>query len=625
MSFNIQQANAEPKTWIVDDDGPADFHTIQEAIYAASDEDTIFVKNGVYYENPIVNKAILLVGENCENTVVDGQQMEDVFLVTSSNVIITNFKIINSSIGYNGICLSEVQNCIVSNCNITRDYVGILLYYSSNNTLSSNDITDSWEGLQLYNSANNSLTENKLRNNMDCGISIQSSPNNTLKNNRLTNNFGSGILILSSPNNILRNNSISGSFANFGVWDSDELLLDFIQDIDTSNTVNGKPIYYWINEKDKKVPSDAGCVSAVNSSNIVVENLNLTNNYHGILFFHTTNSSILNNNITANSYGMKLCYSSTNIISENRVVSNVYGVRLDSSSNNNRLYKNTIIDNEELYGILIDSSSNNIICQNTIKNDKSGLLIWYYSDYNSVYENNISNNALCGIVVRLYSNSNILSGNNLINNWCGIRIDDISSNNIVYHNNFINNTKAFDVSVSAINIWDDDYPSGGNYWSDYTGADSNNDGIGDNWYEIDSNNIDHYPLMGMFSDFKVTSEHHIQTICNSSISDFQFNGTAICFNVIGENDTAGFCRIYIPTALMNGTYRVFVNGTEVSCNLLSCSNNTHSYLYFNYTHSTQGVVIIHEFSSFLILPILMFATLPAVIVYKRKNSTRDRG
>jgi len=49
--------------------------------------------------------------------------------------------------------------------------------------------------------------------------------------------------------------------------------------------------------------------------------------------------------------------------------------------------------------------------------------------------------------------------------------------------------------TSSINAWDDGYPSGGNYWSDYTGVDADGDGIGDTPYVIDENNTDRYPLM----------------------------------------------------------------------------------------------------------------------------------
>jgi hypothetical protein len=171
--------------------------------------------------------------------------------------------------------------------------------------------------------------------------------------------------------------------------------------------------------------------------------------------------------------------------------------------------------------------------------------------------------------------------------------------------------------LPSTNTWDNGIE--GNYWSNYNHTDSDYDGIGDTPYFIDANNQDNHPLMGVFSDFNANSDQHVQTICNSTISSFQFNGTAITFNVSGENDTTGFCRICIPTTLMNDTYTVFVNGTEISYNLLPCSNLTYSYLYFNYTHSTKEVVIIPQFPSFLIPSLFMTATLLAVIVLKRKQ------
>ena len=221
-----------------------------------------------------------------------------------------------------------------------------------------------------------------------------------------------------------------------------------------------------------------------------------------------------------------------------------------------------------------------------------------------------------------------ISGNRIESNDYGIYGFSSSSNNTIYNNNFLNNTRQASVR-GAKNSWDNGYPSAGNYWSDYNGTDihsgyyqniTGSDGVGDTSYLIDVNNIDNYPLMGMFSDFNATTEYHVQTICNSSISDFQFNGTAISFDVTGISGTIGFCRICIPNALMNVTYKVFVNGTEVSYSLLPCSNETYSYLYFSYTHSTQEVIIIPEFPSFLILLLFLIATLPAVIVYRRKLS-----
>jgi peptide/nickel transport system substrate-binding protein len=119
-----------------------------------------------------------------------------------------------------------------------------------------------------------------------------------------------------------------------------------------------------------------------------------------------------------------------------------------------------------------------------------------------------------GIDLSSSSNYNSISGNNITNNGCGIELD-YSSNNRVFHNNFINNAQQV-YSSNSVNVWDDGYPSCGNYWSDYTGVDlysgpyqneTDRDGIGDTQYVIDSNNIDHYPLMNAWTpNFAVPSQ-----------------------------------------------------------------------------------------------------------------------
>jgi len=85
--------------------------------------------------------------------------------------------------------------------------------------------------------------------------------------------------------------------------------------------------------------------------------------------------------------------------------------------------------------------------------------------------------------------------------------DPFLNRNFVYHNNILNNTvQAFDDSPSQ-NLWDNGYPSGGNFWSDFAGVDNcsgpqqnicpSPDGIGDTPYTF-SFNTDHYPLMKPF-------------------------------------------------------------------------------------------------------------------------------
>jgi len=396
-------------------------------------------------------------------------------------------------------------------------------------------------------------------------------------------------------------------------------------------------------------------------SNVTIKNMEITSFYTGIQFYTSSNNTISNNTITSCSYcGISLRYScDNNTICGNRIA-NISGMHTVAifieRSSGNKIVGNHVTENNytgielELCpfstvsenqvtgngGVAVSlSGSNSCASGNNITANAGG--IGSSSDC-SIYGNHIAENLGAGIVV---GRNNNVSGNNVTGNRWGMFLGGtgsvISGNyitanyeagiyisqapyNVIHHNSFKNNSIQVFVYDVSPNLWDDGYPSGGNYWSDYTGVDANHDGIGDSDYVIDENNIDHYPLMGMFSEFNATSEYSVQTVCDAAIADFRFNGTAISFNVTGEEGTTGFCRVCVPTALMNDTYRVFVNGTEVSHTLLPCSNSTHSYLYFTYTHSTQEVIIVPEFPSFLILPLFMIATLLAAILYRKKHS-----
>lgn len=180
-------------------------------------------------------------------------------------------------------------------------------------------------------------------------------------------------------------------------------------------------------------------------------------------------------------------------------------------------------------GIQISSAHCNIY-RNIIWNCYNGILI-YYANYTSILDNNIFTN-LYGIQLYICE-KNIVSGNNISHNGYGIydysqatnsiftantiqnnsigaTFNFNSDNNTIYHNNFINNTLAHaSVDAGSLgNAWNDTYPSGGNYWDNYTGVDMNSgpnqdvpgsDGIGDSPYIIDPINKDNYPLMKPWS------------------------------------------------------------------------------------------------------------------------------
>jgi parallel beta-helix repeat protein len=113
----------------------------------------------------------------------------------------------------------------------------------------------------------------------------------------------------------------------------------------------------------------------------------------------------------------------------------------------------------------------------------------------------------CDIAVNMQGYRNVVRNNNFQNNQVAIHIFG-GGNNQIYHNNFLANSKQVgeqhsDVTqwpldayyTSVNNTWNQPYPSGGNYWSDYTGNDINTDGIGDTPYHIIENYTDQYPLL----------------------------------------------------------------------------------------------------------------------------------
>jgi len=216
---------------------PQDYPTIKEAIGAASLEDIIIVSEGTYKEGQImVNKSLTLIANG--TVVVDGLHEGHVFYVTANNVTINGFIIKNSrhERSYAGIFLEEVQKCNLSNNRLMYNWYGVILVKSSYNTLAGNIVTNNlFYGIMLH----------------DIYQGIPSQGNNLIWNN-VTNNTEGGILLENSGGNTLKYNTISGSRYNFGVYGS-FLIRDFINDIDTSNVVNEKVVYYLINQKNLKI------------------------------------------------------------------------------------------------------------------------------------------------------------------------------------------------------------------------------------------------------------------------------------------------------------------------------------------------------------------------------------
>src|SRR3990170_5962060 len=292
--------------------------------------------------------------------------------------------------------------------------------------------------------------------------------------------------------------------------------------------------------------------------------------------------------------------SDSNSVSANNIANNQFGISLTGASNNS-VSANNITNND--VGISLTGASNNSISANNITNNNVyGISLSFISN-NSISANNIANNTY-GIYLYSPSGSNSMSANNIAYNDVGISFYSIS-NNLICHNNFVGNTvQAQVIPLGYVNVWDDGYPSGGNYWSNYSGVDLNNgpyqnetgsDGIGDTNYTISTGNNDRYQLIGPISTFYCGSwdnkPYYADIVSNSTISAFNFYATQklISFSVNGSSGTVGFCKITIDIALLAGPYSVLVDGAPVSPSIMS--NGTHSSLYFTYAHSNPSVTL----------------------------------
>lgn len=202
-------------------------------------------------------------------------------------------------------------------------------------------------------------------------------------------------------------------------------------------------------------------ISINHSSSTKIENCVLTNSLFGILANHSSSCWISGNNISSNSLG---------------------GIAIEMFSNNAFVYGNYLAGS--FWGIVIEFSNNSIICRNTLAENSRGIAI-YLSSNDSICKNNIT---ASNYAIELHA----------------------TSNNTICLNNFINNVNQVE-SEKSVSVWDNSYPSGGNYWSDYNGTDNfwgqnqnlnGYDTIGDIPYVIDENNTDRYPLMNPWRECK---------------------------------------------------------------------------------------------------------------------------
>ena len=288
------------------------------------------------------------------------------------------------------------------------------------------------------------------------------------------------------------------------------------------------------------------------------------------------------------------------------------GSGIDLTGRSNVTIQNTNIQGFN-YGIALNTASNNSIYGNSITNNYYGISLDVQTSYNIIYGNTIANNDYPFII------------------W--------TSNNIFYHNNIVDNTWAMEC-FGETNVWDDGYPSGGNYWNwgvdQYSGPYQNetgSDGISDIPLTIETGNRDRYPLMKPWSPLPIKVfdavwedvHYSVTTFSNSSLTHFIFNQSLaqISFKATGKSGTVGYCNVTIPNNLLWGDFTVLIDG-DPPMELIRKDNATHISLYFTYelqsTRTVQiiGTEVIPEFPTWTPILLILILLSIAIAIYKRR-------
>lgn len=563
-------------------------------------------------------------------------------LCSNGNTIIGSTLHLNS---FSGISLSTassnhiLRNLVELNPNgITLSYSPLIPAYSENNTISGNVITGNREtGIYIVNSSYGTVHDNEISSSpigIEIDLSEGLSKNNSIYHNNLMNNTVNALFAARPSSPLPMNNwdygypdggnywgdyngtdVFSGEFQNQtgadGIGDVRYVLGEKNEDsyplirpygsirnvntglayltiqsaINAHETINGHTItvgegvYHEsvvINKtlaligqgRDRTILETE---SMVNITTIIADNVLLSS------------FTIRSSHIAAPSNGVLLVNASYCTIQDIFVTGKFVAVKLDRGSCNNLIQNNLFRDNQ--YGIFLrrrpteEMVCGNVLFNNTIIHNFWNGIELARCERNVVEANTLADNGGFGLEIPIYTPS---------------------YNNIIFHNNFMNNSwnnvpvrQAYDIPAFS-NQWD--YNGEGNHWSDYTGRDNNQDGVGDVPYSImieeQTRVEDQNPLMGKFYCFSF-SDSSISVISDTTIDRIDFRSCdaegELTLNVTKATPN-GFLRLRISRVLLDGPYQVEFGGetTSLAFRELLCSNQTFRLLYISYTSNGAG-------------------------------------
>jgi parallel beta-helix repeat protein len=431
----------ENNWWYVGGSGPGNYTDIQDAIDNASDGDTVFVYNGTYQAEWItIDKALNLLGEDKNTTVLDGRYSNNmIILVESSDVTIRGFTLencmdngLNQAIylwghpHFHTICISDcimihndkgiffinVSEISISSCDIHyNDAQGIWGFYSSFIDI---------ENCSLHNNGKN--IENRF---VPGGITINDMKSSeslysgvSITHCAIYANKGWGIDVERTRDVQIHHNNMYSNLIGIhfdGITD-----LDIYENMLSMN--NG----------------GVECFGFPPSFDVVIQknNFSRSGGERGGLYLQCCpDIRVVNNSFYHNNIGIYPNAAQHTYLSNNKFTNNNIGVNMSSSSQ--CTVRDNIFLNNHDAGIYIQTGSPGVIIENnTIQGGTKGIYVGQASDGLRIFHNTITNGSI-GIGI-FFSGGHNISSNTLANMSERAFYLNSSWNNMMYHNNIVN-------------------------------------------------------------------------------------------------------------------------------------------------------------------------------------------
>ena len=463
----------------------------------------------------------------------------------------------------------------MDNVSVTNNQMGVYLYRSYLAAYDSNITSNLREGIYGYESSVH-VENSNLTYNGGCGLS--SSFTNfigVVVGSNVTSNGGCGVAITGYSKGFIDNNNAS--------LNARQGIVAEINDKDGS--INGNVVFG--NGGD-------GILLLTGSAYLRIENNTVSHNHVGMTN-EGRHNHISNNLLVDNNKGIEAWWGSDNVYSNNLIMNPGVNMHFDGAPR-------TTLSNNEMSGLGIQMEGYYLRDWNTLTIDASntvqGKPVLYLSNsvggtvptgYAQVILGNCTGmtiegynmeNVYTGINLG-FSSSNIIMNNNLTDNHEGIRLDGESRDNLIhsntfernalgvwidvyaemntiYHNNFINSGGR---DGAGLNLWDDGYPSGGNYWSAYSGVDEcsgphqdicpDPDRIGDTPHWIYGISKDNYPLMVPYGRITFNPPFSLEAVSSGrSMGDVDIRHTR------SRDDGRSICVLNWPETLRSEFYDI---------------------------------------------------------------------